>query len=126
MASTLEELFADVPVIIPGKVSPKHYPDNLTRGRYSEKDDDLVLFYNDDAKHGIYIHQAGGFHVIVHPETHEVVGMYIEGWVKDYVERIPVLKQLWTEVRARGEPQFSPLAPELGDLLTTLGTVSYH
>lgn len=98
MVKTIEEIFGEEPDIVP-KFNRSILQDarEHTQGIFDEEDDSLILMFDESARHGIYVPMAGGYHVIVNPETYDVVGIYLEGWIEDYVSQIPVLQAMWAD-----------------------------
>lgn len=122
MGSRLKEHFADVPEIAPGPLAAKRNPDGRVWGLYDVETDDFLVIYNEDAYRGTYIREAGGFHVVVHAETDETVGFYIEGWVRDYVRQIPALAKLW-KMPVQDSPKATPISEELWEFVAGLSGV---
>lgn len=119
MGSRLKELFADVPAIVPGPLAAKRNPDGKVWGLYDSETDDILIIYNEDAYRGIYVHETGGFHVVVHPETDEIVGFFIERWTRDYVKQIPALAKLWTAPEYVS-PQAAAISEQLWDFVAEM------
>ncbi len=56
----------------------------------------MLVFYDEAAaKNGTYVPLEGGFHLITDALSDEIVGIYVEGWIKDYVSQIPALRTMW-------------------------------
>ncbi len=86
----------DIPVIAPRPPSerPAHF-----FGDYDAEMDTFTLQYRESVAGATFLHQTGGFYLIVDSDTHEVIGMHLEGWTSHYVSAIPTLRVLWADLQ---------------------------
>lgn len=121
MANILDEILADVPVIKPTGITRNIYPGGRIWVDYDKEADDFAMFFNDEARRGIYVPIEGGLNAIVHPVTYEIVGFYVVGWKQRYVRHNADLAAIWKEMeQIMGEQQKSLLS-QIWDALRSLG-----
>ena len=72
---------------------------------YDEVTDSLTLFVTHSPVPGVHVLLDDNLYVIVDPDTHRAVGLYVESFEKAFVPAHQELQAVWSDVKQTIEPQ---------------------
>lgn len=97
---TVAQLYGEQPAIDIALAAhwPAPKPDNIW-ANYDADTDSLILYLTGKPVRGIHVWLGDGVNVIVAPDTHQVVGLYIEAWERQFVPEHVEIQQVWPDIK---------------------------
>lgn len=97
---TVAQIYGDRPVVDVAPAAQWHRPrPESLWSNYDAETDSLILYLTGKPVRGVHVWFGEGVNVIVDPATHDVVGLYIEAWERQFLPSHPDIQQMWGDIK---------------------------